>query len=174
MLLFVHLTQVGRAITTYETMKDHGQVGPLMSAMTTGALSADAGQITSSGAGPDPVGHAHGKHKKKEGWLTTWSRILGLDTFYTVAFGGSKGRKDGDAPSAARSKPSNPFSRGLFRNCQDFWMDGPMFGRKTGGQALLGGEMIDYTAIYEVPRGGMRYRGGYESVPVAEEGPSDF
>ena len=170
MLLFVHLTQVGRAITTYETMKDHGQVGPLMSAMTTGALTADGGQIDPSGAGPNPVGHGHGKHKKKDGCLTSWSRILGLDTFYKVAFQGYKGRNSGDTAAAARSKPSNPFSRGLFRNCQDFWMDGPVFGKKTGGKALLGGETIDYTAMYEVPRGGMRYRGGYESVPAAEEG----
>lgn len=48
-------------------------------------------------------------------------------------------------------------------------MDGPVFRRKTGGKALLGGEVIDYTSIYEVPRGGMRY-GGYEAVPIAEEG----
>lgn len=168
MLIFVHLTQVARGITTFETMKGQGQVGPLMSAVTTGTVSADGAQTNRSGAGPDPVGgHAH-HHKKKEGCLTQWSKLLGLDTFYTVAFQGYKEVKDKEA--SRRNKQSNPFSRGLFRNCQDFWMDGPLFGRKESGKALLGGEMIDYTNMYDVPRGGMRYRGGYEAVPSVEEG----
>lgn len=168
MLLFVHLTQVARAITTFETMKGQGQVGPIMSAVTTGSLSADGASISASGAGPDPVGgHSHA-HKKKEGCLTQWSKLLGLDTFYTIAFQGYKGSKNKEA--ASRNKQSNPFSRGLFRNCQDFWMDGPIFMRKTGGKALLGGEQIDYTSIYDVPRGGMRYQSGYEAVPSVEEG----
>ncbi|KAK5163203.1 palmitoyltransferase akr1 [Saxophila tyrrhenica] len=167
MLLFVHLTQVGRALTTFETMKGHGQVGPLMTAMTTGSTTEGA-QVGLAGSGPDPVGsHKHGKSKKKEGCLTQWSRLLGLDAFYTIAFQGYKGAKDRETPAAR--KPSNPFSRGVFRNCQDFWMDGPIFGRKQDGQALLGGERVDYTALYDVPRGGMRYR-GYESVPAVEEG----
>ena len=168
MLLFVHLTQVARAVTTLETMKGQVQPGPLMNAMTTGSLTADGAQIGASGAGPDPVGAHNHPHKKKEGCLTEWSKLLGLDTFYTVAFQGYKDRKDKQA--AARKKASNPFSRGVFRNCQDFWMDGPFFGRKTSGKALLGGELIDYACMYDVPRGGMRYRGGYEAVPAAEEG----
>ena len=167
MLLFVHLTQVARAITTFETMKGQGQVGPLMSAVTTGSLSAEGGQIEASGSGPDAIGHPHA-HKKKEGCLTQWTKILGLDTFYTVAFQGLKGSKDKDA--SRRKKQGNPFSRGIFRNCQDFWMDGSLFRRKESGKALLGGETVDYTSMYDVPKGGMRYRGGYESVPTAEEG----
>lgn len=71
-------------------------------------------------------------------------------------------------------KKGNPFSRGVFRNCQDFWMDGPAFRRKREGtKALLGGEVVDYGNLYDVPRGGgggMQYRGGYEAVPAAEEG----
>lgn len=169
MLLFVHLTQVGRAITTYETMKGQVHAGPLMTAVTTGSISADGAQIGPSGGGPDPTGSAlNPQRKAKEGCLTQWSRLLGLDTFYTVAFQGYKGVRDKDA--AARQKKSNPFSRGMFRNCQDFWMDGPFFGRKDGGHALLGGESVDYTSMYDVPKGGMRYRGGYEAVPAAEEG----
>ena len=167
MLLFVHLTQVARAITTFETMKGQGQVGPIMTAMATGTMSVDGAQIGASGSGPDAVGgHAH--QKKKEGCLAQWTKLLGLDTFYTIAFQGYKGSKDKRAPS--QKSQSNPFSRGLFRNCQDFWMDGPIFGYKTSGRALLGGEDIDYTSMYDVPRGGMRYRGGYEAVPSAEEG----
>lgn len=169
MLLFVHLTQVARAITTLETMKGQGQLGPIMTAIATGAVSADGAQVNSSGSGPDPVGnglHAH-PHKKKEGCLSQWYRLLGLDTFYTIAFQGYKGARNKDA--SKRTEQSNPFTRGIFRNCQDFWMDGPTFGRKASGKALLGGELIDYTNIYDAPRGGMRY-GGYEAVPTAEEG----
>lgn len=167
MLLFVHLTQVARAITTLETMKGQGQVGPVLTAITTGSVSADGAQVNTSGSGPDPVGgHSHAQ-KKKEGCLSQLYKILGLDTFYTVAFQGYKNARNPDA--SRRNKQSNPFSRGIFRNCQDFWLDGPVFKRKDNGRALLGGEVIDYTSIYEVPRGGMRY-GGYEAVPTAEEG----
>lgn len=169
MLLFVHLTQVARAITTYETMKGQLQASPLMTAVVTGSISTDGAQVGPSGAGPDPVsGPGNTQRKAKEGCLTQWSRLLGLDTFYTVAFQGYKGVRNKDA--AARQKKSNPFSRGAFRNCQDFWMDGPFFGRKDSGHALLGGEDVDYTSMYDVPRSGMRYRGGYEAVPSAEEG----
>jgi palmitoyltransferase ZDHHC13/17 len=170
MLLFVHLTQVARAITTYETMRGQGQVGPLLTAVTTGSATAEGASINSNGAGPDPV-HPHAHAKKKEGCLTQWYKILGLDTFFTIAFQGYKGAKERDSP-AARTKTGNPFSRGVFRNCQDFWMDGPVFGRKDSGTALLGGELIDYRDMYEVPRGGMRYRNGgrYEAVSTVEEG----
>lgn len=166
MLLFVHLTQVARAITTFETMKGHTQVSPLMAAVTTGSMSTEGAQINGPGAGPDPV--QSGSHKKKEGCLSQWGKILGLDTFYTIAFQGYKGSKDNDA--SRRKQKSNPFSRGIFRNCQDFWMDGPTFGRKDSGKALLGGDTIDYTNMYDIPKGGMRYRNGYEAVPSVEEG----
>jgi hypothetical protein len=136
-----------------------------MTAVATGSLTAEGAQINGEGAGPDVAGHAH-PHKKKEGCLTQWSKLLGLDTFYTIAF---QGYRKGGRDHGARNKPSNPFSRGLFRNCQDFWMDGPIFGRKDSGRALLGGEVVDYREVYDVPRGGMRYR-GYESVPAVEEG----
>lgn len=159
MLIFVHLTQIARAVTTYETMRGQTQVGPLMAAVTTGSTSAEGGQIDSNSA----------KKKGKEGCFSQWSRLIGLDTFMTIAFQGYKGAKEPKAPR----KPKNPFTRGVLRNCQDFWMDGPMFGSRTGGssKALLGGEVVDYSNMYDVPKGGMRYRGGgYEAVPAAEEG----
>lgn len=167
MLIFVHLTQVARGITTLESMKGQGKVGPIMTAMATGATSAEGAQINGAGSGPGPSpGHSH-PHKKKEGCLSQWYKLLGIDTFYTVAFQGYKGARGKER----KAKEGNPFSRGIFRNCQDFWMDGPIFSRKEGGRGLLGGENVDYTAMYEVPRGGaMRYRGAYEAVPTAEEG----
>ncbi len=172
MLIFVHLTQVARGITTLETMKGQARFGPVVTAMATGSISAEDAQVNGAGAGPDPVnhaGHAH-PHKKKEGCLSQWYKLLGIDTFYTVAFQGYKGARHKD--TARKQKESNPFSRGISRNCQDFWMDGSVFTQKASGHALLGGEAIDYTSMFEIPRGGMRYRSGYEAVPSAEEGQS--
>ncbi|KAK5138216.1 hypothetical protein LTR08_004912 [Meristemomyces frigidus] len=171
MLLFVHLTQVARNITTFETMRGNLQAGPIMAAVTTGTLSAESAQLN----GPDTTTskpHAH-HHKKKEGCLTQWSKLLGLDTFITIAFQGYKGSQQSKAEKHRR-KRENPFTRGVVRNCQDFWMDGPMFRRKEEGcTALLGGEIVDYASMYDVPRrDGMQYRGGYESVAAGEEGDS--
>ena len=168
-LLFVHLMQIARAITTLETMKTQGPIGPVTAALTTGSTSAEGAQVNTFGSGRDAVDNAHHNHAhaKKDGCLTQWSRLLGLDTFYTVAFQTYRGARGKDV--AKRSKQPNPFSRGVARNCQDFWLDGSVFRRKDTGKALLGGEVVDYANIYEAPRGGMRY-GGYEAVPSAEEG----
>jgi palmitoyltransferase ZDHHC13/17 len=171
MLLFVHLMQIARNITTYETMRSTPQAGPLMTAITTGTPSAEGAQID----GPE-VGHAHGHHhkrKKKGGCLTQWFTLLGIDTFLTIAFQGYKGTQQ-SASERQRNRRSNPFYRGVFRNCQDFWMDGPIFGRKNEGCAsLLGGGRVDYASLYEVPGGGglayCRGRGGYVAVAGGEE-----
>lgn len=162
MLVFVHFVQIARALTTYESMRGNTDMGPVMTAVATGALNSDSAQISPSGAGPDPAappGHAH-KNKKKEGCLSSWQKMLGLDVFFTIAFNGYNGSKKKET----QRKRANPFTRGIFRNCQDFWADGPVFGRKESGVALLGGQRVDYTSMYDVPRGGMRYRGGYEEV----------
>ena len=165
MLLFVHLVQIARALTTYESMRGNTEMGPVMSAVATGTLNPDSAQITASGAGPDPTApHGHSHKKKKEGCLSTWKKMLGLDVFFAIAFNGYNGSKKKEK----QRKRGNPFTRGVFRNCQDFWGDGPMFGRKENGMALLGGQKVDYTSMYDVPRGGMRYRGGYEEVAVDE------
>jgi hypothetical protein len=175
MLLFVHFIQIARALTTYESMRSTTDpMGPVTSAIATGTLDPDSAQITASGAGPDTPGshghsHAH-KKKNKEGCLASWKKMLGLDVFFTIAFNGYNGSQNPGKKEKQR-KRGNPFTRGIFRNCQDFWGDGPVFGRKENGVALLGGQKVDYTRMYEVPRGGMRYRGGggYESVD-GEEG----
>lgn len=172
MLIFVHLVQVGKNMTTFESMRTMDQVGPLMSAITTGTMTLDSAQVTESGASPDPAGHGHRHghkhgHNKQEGCMSRWGKILGIDTFIAIAFQGYKGHKD--KKHAQHVKKQNPFSRGILRNCQDFWMDGPVFGRKESNKALLGGEVVDYANLYDVPRGGMQYRGGYEAVASAEE-----
>lgn len=161
MLLFVHLTQISRALTTYESMRSNHQIGPIMSAVTTGTTNLDDAGLTASGAGPDPAISSSRNHKKKkEGCLDSWKKMLGLDVFFTIAFNGYKGKGAAKQPR----KRGNPFTRGVLRNCQDFWMDGPLFGRKENGTALLGGEKVDYTTMYDLPRGGMSYRSGYEPV----------
>ena len=159
MLIFVHLLQIARATTTYESMRGNLQAGPIISAMATGSTSLEAANITSGSDG----GTAGGGKKKKESCLGQWKKLLGLDTFFAVAFNGYRDSKNKD--EVRRQKRQNPFTRGVLRNCQDFWGDGPVFGRKENGTALLGGQKVDYTSMYEVPRGGMSYRGGYQAVP---------
>lgn len=173
MLLIVHLTQVARNITTYETMRSGLHAGPLMTAVAAGTMSVEGAQVDAAGGGPDASpheGHAHAHKKKKEGFLSQWSKLLGLDTFFTIAFQGYQGSQKSKA-ERRRNRKSNPFTRGLFKNCQDFWLDGPVFGRKNDScKSRLGGEEVDYASLYDAPRGGMRYRSGYEVVPAAEEG----
>lgn len=174
MLLFVHLTQIARNVTTYETMRKHVQPGPIMTAMTTGSMSADGAQVDGGGGAPGSSSNPQASNslhkKKKEGCLTQWSKLLGLDTFITVAFQGYKGSQQSKA-ERQRSKKSNPFSRGVLRNCQDFWMDGPFFRRKEDAcLGMLGGKAVDYGLLYEAPGGGMSYRGGYEAVPGVIDG----
>lgn len=167
-LVFVHLTQIARNITTLETMRERMQVGPIVTAMTTGTPSADAAAIGGPESGSAPTqGHAHAHNKKKGGCLSQWSKLLGIDTFITIAFQGYKGSQQTKVERQRRRR-GNPFYRGIFRNCQDFWMDGPVFGRKREPcRALLGGESVDYASLYDVPGGGaMAYRsGGYEALP---------
>jgi hypothetical protein len=168
MLLFVHFVQIARALTTYESMRGNTEpMGPIMTGIATGSLSADSAQITASGAGPDPTAHGHSHKKPKEGCFASWKKMLGLDVFFNIAFNGYYGSK---TKKEKQRKRGNPFTRGIFRNCQDFWGDGPVFGRKENGVALLGGQKVDYTSMYDVPRGGMRYRGGYEEVAVEDGG----
>lgn len=167
MLLFVHLFQVARNLTTFESMRNMDQVNPLLSAVTAGTMNIDASQLGSGGAGPDAGGHGHGhKHKKSEGCLTRWAKMIGVDVFFAIAFQGYTGHKN---KKQKQPKRENPFTRGLFRNCQDFWMDGPIFGRKQSNKGLLNGETVDYASMYDVPRGGMNYRsGGYTEVATAD------
>lgn len=165
MLLFVHFYQVARNITTYESMRNSDHVNPLMTAVAAGTMNVESAQLDSSGGGPNPTGHAH-KLKKKEGFLTRCGKMIGADVFIAIAFSGYKGHKN---KKQKQPKRTNPFTRGILRNCQDFWMDGPVFGRKPVNKGLLNGEVVDYAVMYDVPRGGMNYRrGGYEEVATVD------
>ncbi|KAI9695496.1 MAG: palmitoyltransferase akr1 [Bogoriella megaspora] len=176
MLLFVHFFQIARAETTYESMKSRtsyhddytAPAVPITTALTAGTTDPEEAGLTSSGAGPNPVAssnipHKHGP-KQKESCFSQWSKLLGLDTFFTIAFNGYHGSQT--HAHAAAQRRGNPFSRGILKNCLDFWNDaGPVMGRKENGEAKLGGERVNYARLFDVPMGvGRRRAGGYEAV----------
>ncbi|KAI0602944.1 hypothetical protein F4775DRAFT_5180 [Biscogniauxia sp. FL1348] len=173
MLIFVQFVQVARAMTTYENMYgiQDGSASSLISAFTsTGAPlnpnHPDAGAPPS--AADDPLGTGRGGHAHKHrGCLQQWGRLLGVDTFIETATGRSA------ATAKKMRKKKNPYSKGLIQNCRDFWCDpAPVFGRRETGDAMLGGQRINYTEIYESPAamniGFGRRRGGYETVAGEE------
>ncbi|KAJ4407059.1 palmitoyltransferase akr1 [Didymella pomorum] len=186
MLLCVQLLQIARNLTTYESMRghlnSHTAADAVTSFVTTGDTSQDVvGNAATSGpAGSAPTngfgsgqdtGDAPKRPQPKHSVWDQWKRLLGLDTFVAIALHGS----NADARRAQARARGNPFSRGVVTNCKDFWCDGaPVFGKREGGFAKLGGERIDYTRMYDVndiPK--MRYAraGGerYESVGTEEE-----
>ena len=174
MLLFVQLVQISRAMTTWENMRGahhgHGSRASeaITSALTTGTTSRAGAQLGNAGLGPDPAlppTHAPGGHghHHKEGCFAQWKKILGVDTFVETALNGYEGGKN--RPRRQR----NPFSVGCIQNCKDFWCDSaPLFGQRENGEAVLGGEMVNYTMMYETPQLHRSMRGGdgaaYQSV----------
>ncbi|KAL9603934.1 MAG: hypothetical protein Q9219_000872 [cf. Caloplaca sp. 3 TL-2023] len=149
MLLIVQSVQIARALTTYESMRSQSQrhlpaTEAMASAITAGTTSMSGASLTNSGAGPDPAipsGTSGDAPPRKEGCFAQWKRLLGLDTFIATATGKSGRRKRG-----------NPFSRGVITNCRDFWFDpAPYFGQRENGAAMLNGEVINYTRMYETP-----------------------
>ena len=180
MLLFVQTTLVARATTTYENMFGiQDGTASLPSTFTSTGTHLDPNHASNSVAGPgsglSANGHAGngrggggGGGRKHHGWLKRWSRILGVDAFIETARGHGRGNK----------QKRNPYSRGIMRNCNDFWCDpSPVFARRENGMAVLGGVEVSYTNMYESPRMmelglgqvGRRTRGGrYEAVPTEE------
>lgn len=178
MLLFVQLVQISRAMTTYENMRNsnghggHKASEAITSALAAGTTTLAGAQLGPGGHGPDPAlppTHAPHGHHHKPGCFATWKKILGVDTFVETAmtsYEGSRGR------NVRARKQKNPFSRGVVGNCKDFWCDpAPVFGKRENGNAMLGGEVINYTRMYETPvmmrMGAGRSGGTYESVPTA-------
>ena len=178
MLFLVQLVQIARATTTYEAMRgrsshhghSHGHTSQatdaVTAALTAGSTSMDGAQLTSAGRGlgalqPHP-------HPHREGCFEQWKKLLGLDTFLATASGGLKPR------TGRAQRPSNPFSRGVVTNYKDFWCDpAPLFGKRQTGLGMLGGEVVDYTKMYESPprmRTTRDSRGGvYSSVGVGDD-----
>ncbi|KAF1733502.1 hypothetical protein MY5147_005502 [Beauveria neobassiana] len=164
MLVATQLIQVSRAMTTYENMMG----------ISTGQNASTA--FTSTGAPLDPnhpaisasPASAPAAAKRQGGKLRSWCRLLGVDPFIETIAG------RGAATGKNRRKKKNPYSRGCLLNCKDFWFDpAPIFGQRDNGTALLGGDKVDYTEMYESPTlmqlTGMRARGGYEAVAGEDE-----
>jgi palmitoyltransferase ZDHHC13/17 len=175
MLVVVQLLQVARNLTTYESMRGHLNSNTPAEALNTFITTGDTSQEIAGGAGGSAPTNGFGsgqdtddapkRPKPKHSIWDQWKRLLGLDTFVATALQGSQGANQ------ARSR-GNPFSRGVITNCKDFFCDAsPVFGKKESGYARLGGDRVDYTRMYEVPK--MRYQrsgGRYESVAAEEEG----
>lgn len=166
MLLVVQFVQISRNQTTYENMKRHSHPqGPIGSAVTASMVSG------STSLGPDGagvMGHGSGPGsnpstiRRKEGFWAQWKKLLGLDAFMVTA---------SHASSTGNRRRQNLFSRGVITNCKDFWMDpAPYFGRRTIGEGMLGGEIVNYARMYDPP---LRTRVGrgmrYEQVGGGEE-----
>ncbi|KAL8775315.1 MAG: hypothetical protein Q9209_000322 [Squamulea sp. 1 TL-2023] len=150
MLFVVQSVQIARAMTTWESMRGHHlqhsspATQAITSAITAGTTSLSGASLTNTGMGPDPAISSASEgpvHSHKEGCFAQWKKLLGLDTFIATATGNS-----------GRKKRGNPFSRGIIINCKDFWYDpAPYFGRRETGSAMLNGEVINYTRMYETP-----------------------
>jgi hypothetical protein len=160
MLLIVQLVQITRGLTTYEAMSSHKHhhTSPLETFVATGSASIEGAQLGAEGRGPDPV-HPP---KPKKGCLGNWMSMFGVDVFLRTT------RSD------AAEEKRNPFSRGWVTNFKDFFCDASsVFKARPSGEALLGGEKVDYTSLYDVPLAsgrGVRRRQGMEYAAVSGTG----
>ncbi len=150
MLLIVQSLQIARGLTTYESMRGNTHHGSQASAAITSALTAGStnlsdAQLTDTGVGPNPaLPKGPHRHHHKEGCFSQWKKLLGLDTFVATATGSLEGGRS--------RRRGNPFSRGVVVNCRDFWCDpAPYFGQRENGAAMLGGDVVNYTRMYETP-----------------------
>ncbi|KAJ5084272.1 hypothetical protein NUU61_008851 [Penicillium alfredii] len=175
MLCAVQLVQISRNQTTYENMRGHSidrsypSTQAFASAMTAGTTSMDAAGLSAAGQGPNPAAARPDAPRRRHGCLQQWSSLLGIDTFFATARDGLR-----DGPRAVRSR--NVFSRGVMSNCRDFWCDpAPYFGKRETGSAMLGGEVVNYHDMYEIPlrmrTGGGRSGDGPAYRSVAGEDP---
>lgn len=160
MLLVVQTIQIAKNTTTFENMKRHDRHGhhtshlPLHSARpTTIGASTGLQSLNDTAAAATRI-HPH--PRRPDGFLTRWKKMLGLDTFIATASDAAQGRLQ---------SRGNPFSRGLVGNCKDFWCDpAPIFGKRHNGDSLLGGEVVNYTDMYETPLRARSGRTGVDSM----------
>ncbi|KAJ9660771.1 palmitoyltransferase akr1 [Neophaeococcomyces mojaviensis] len=169
MLVVVQSIQIAKNITTYENMKRHDHHShhghshlPLHNARPTtiGASHATTG-LNDTAAAATRI-HPHPRHP--DGCFTKLKKTLGVDVFFATA---------SDASAGKIKDRGNPFSRGVVGNCKDFWCDpAPILKSRDNGKSYLGGEVVDYNAMYERPSL-LRSRGGggmrYEQVAMEEE-----
>lgn len=175
MLLFVQFIQVSRAMTTFENMYGIQDPAASLAFTSTGAPLDPNHAVPAAIAAPDgsvPPGAVH-KHGHRGGFLKQVARLLGVEPFLET-IRGRGAATGGGLKNAGRRKKRNPYSKGVIVNCRDFWCDpAPLLGKRENGSAMLDGEPVNYTDMYESPSlmtmGRGRRRGGYEAVPAAEE-----
>lgn len=160
MLIVVQMVQIARGLTTFEAMRGHTHSNAageaVTSFLTTGSTSMEGGQVSTSGSGPAAQGGLGGQQQRPQGFWAQWKRLLGLDTFIVTALHGSRARE-----VQARQQWQNPYTRGIFTNCHDFWCDAsPVFTKREHGRAKFDGQIVDYTRLYELPAKMKRRRGG--------------
>lgn len=147
MLVIVQLLQVSRAQTTFENMKGHQHMSKptaaVTSALVSGAPSLEDAGLTERSLAPDAAAPTQ-PQRRQDGCFDSWKRLLGIDTFMATAVHGSG--------SEQSRQVRNPFSRGFTTNLKDFFFDpAPVFRRRENGMAMLGGQRVDYTRLYDVP-----------------------
>lgn len=153
MLVVAQFLQISRAVTTRENMKGFDFEGPaaaVTSAILTGTPSVEGAALTDRNEGPSGM-HADaaasiGSNRPSRSWFRQCITMLGIDTFLQIALHGSR------ASDVRAQRRRNPFTRGLFQNLKDFFYDcEPIFKLRSEGKAMLGGEIVDYTTMYEAP-----------------------
>ncbi|EFQ91945.1 hypothetical protein PTT_11050 [Pyrenophora teres f. teres 0-1] len=147
MLLCVQLLQIARNLTTYESMRGHlhnkTPADALNTFVTTGDTTQEvsgSGNTNGFGSGQD-TGDIPARSQPKASIWEQWKRLLGIDTFLTIALNGSQGER------RRRQRAGNPFSRGIVTNCKEFWCDDTPEEQET-----THGPMAEYDARVEAGR----------------------
>ncbi|RMZ90320.1 hypothetical protein DV736_g2456, partial [Chaetothyriales sp. CBS 134916] len=168
MLIVVQSIQVAKNMTTYENMQQHDHSDMRNSHLPLHRHAPTT--TTSTNPRGEPSGTAStasaATHQRAGGYWAKLKRTIGLDVFLATASDASKGQMRSNR---------NPFSRGIIGNCSDFWCDpAPLFGQRHNGDGYLGGQVVNYTTMYQTPLmqygGGAAGSAGYEQVAHAEEG----
>lgn len=164
LLICTQLWQISRATTTYEQMRGHQQLSApaefVTAAITAGTSNLEDANLTDRGSGPSA---GQPLTRRRDGNWERWKKLLGLDIFLATAMYGSR------AAEMQTRRRNNHFTRGCTTNVKDFFCESaPIFTHKENGMAMVGGQMVDYTKMYEPPKR-TDMRTGYEAVATAEE-----
>lgn len=141
MLLVTQLFLIARGQTTWESMRGSSHrlshtAATVTSAVTAGSTSLEAAGLDAAAPPPTAVSQ---QGRRRDGWFASVKKLFGLDTFMNTA-------------SGKAAQKSNPFSRGSVANCRDFWCDpAPIFKMRENGAAMLDGEIVNYTMMYDPP-----------------------
>ncbi|KAK2750701.1 palmitoyltransferase akr1 [Myotisia sp. PD_48] len=144
MLSVVQVIQIARNQTTYENIKSHSHDHKHAGYEGDRPLdNFDGTRFQPSTLNPSLQAGQH-PHPPSVSCFTKLKRLTGLDAFMVTA-------QDGFRDGHGLRRNRNPFSRGVIRNCQDFWGDpAPYFGRREAGNSMLGGQIVNYYRMYDI------------------------